>query len=228
MRKLFCLLACFIVSAVSLLAKDVKISVVPENAKIYVDGNYVGDGIVTVKVQGDFLNLKFECPGYVTIHTKFYKSDKRKAISYTMRKDTYGDSSYQSDLANNYFTVTVNKDYYSVDEDGNRDISTAWKLIHQILLNYFDEIQTSDKSSGFVQTPWVYKSFPEAEVQVRTRVTVSESNNDGDLAYRIKVQNETAGLYDSHKDEFFKADDRLLKKFESLIEEFQTRLGEKH
>lgn len=227
MKKILSVLLCSFLAILSLSAKDVKISVVPENAKIYVDGNYVGDGIVTVKVTGDFLNLKFECPGYVTIHTKFYKSDKRKAVSYNMRKDTYGDSSYQSDLANNYFTVTVNKSFYSNDEEGNRDISGAWKMVHQILLNYFDEIQTSDKSSGFVQTPWVYKSFPEAEVQVRTRVTVTESDNDGDLAYRIKIQNETAGLYDSHKDEFFKPDDRLLKKFESLIEEFQTRLGEK-
>lgn len=228
MKRIISLLLCFFLTLLSLSAKDVKISVVPENAKIYVDGNYVGDGIVTVRVTGDFLNIKFECPGYVTIHTKFYKSDKRKAISYNMRKDTYGDSSYQSDLANNYFSVTVGKAYYQTDQDGNRDVSTAWKLIHQILLNYFDEIQTSDKSSGFIQTPWVYKSFPEAEVQVRTRVTITESNNDGDLAYRIKVQNETASLYDSHKDEFFKPDDRLLKKFESLIEEFQTRLGEKH
>lgn len=228
MKKLLTLLVCVFLVQLCLSGKDVKISVVPENAKIYVDGNYVGDGIVTVKVQGDFLNLKFECPGYITIHTKFYKSDKRKAISYTMRKDTYGDSSYQSDLANNFFTVAVGKSYYTVDIEGKRDVTIAWKLIHQILLNYFDEIQTSDKSSGFVQTPWVYKSFPEAEVQVRTRVTVTESSNDGDLAYRIKIQNETAGLYDSHKDEFFKPDDRLLKKFESLIEEFQTRLGEKH
>lgn len=227
MKKLLLLISLLFVGFVAS-AKDVKISVVPEDAKIYVDGNYVGDGIVTVKVTGDFLNIKFECPGYKTIHTKFYKSDKRNAISYTMRKDTYGDNSYQSDLANNYFTVTVNKAYYTVDENGERDITAAWKLIHQILMNYFDEIQTSDKASGFVQTPWVYKSFPEAEVQVRTRATVSESNNDGDLAYRVKIQNETAGLYDSHKDEFFKPDDRLLKKFESLVEEFQTRLGEKH
>lgn len=32
-------------------AKDVKISVTPSTAKIYIDGNYVGDGIVTATVK---------------------------------------------------------------------------------------------------------------------------------------------------------------------------------
>jgi len=228
MKKFYSLIFCAILAISTLNAKDVKISVVPEDAKIFVDGNYVGDGIITTTVKGDFINLKLEAPGYVTIHTKFYKSDKRKAVSYTLRKDTFYEASEQSDLANNYFTITVNKEFYTTNEDGSRDDSKAWKMVHQILLNYFDEIQSSDLASGFVQTPWVYKAFPEADVQARVRVTVSEGNIGGALSYKIKIASETAGLNATHKDENFKANDRLLKKYESLIEEFQTRLGEKN
>lgn len=209
-----------------LYAKKIKIAAVPEDAKIFVDGNYIGDGTVTVAVRGDFISLKIESPGYVTIHSKFYKTDPRSAVSFNLRKDTFYESSTQNDNANNFFMVTINKKLYSTNEDGTKNSSTAWKMAHQIILNYFEEIQTSDSASGFIQTPWVYKTFPEAEIQVRCRVTVSESNLGGDLTYKVKVSSETAGLNAPHRDERFKPTERILKKYETLIEEFQTRLGE--
>jgi hypothetical protein len=210
-------------------AKKIKISVVPENAKIYVDGNYIGDGNVTSIVTGDFISLKFECPGYVTINTKFYRKDKRNAISYTMTEDTFYASSSESDIVNNYFTVIVDPKYYSINDDGTKDVTLAWKMIHQILLNYFDEIQNSDPLSGFIQTPWVYQLFPESQVQIRTRVMISEGGGSvSDLVYRIKIYSEKGSIMAAHRDEYFKSCDRLLKKYESLIQEFQARLGKQN
>ena len=228
MKKLLLLVAflAFFFSAEA--ARKVKISVIPESAKIYVDGNYIGDGNVTASVTGDFISLKFECPGYVTINTKFYKKDKRNAISYTMTEDTFYASSSESDVVNNFFTVIVDPKYYTINEDGTKDVTLAWKMIHQILLNYFDEIQSSDPLSGFIQTPWVYQLFPEAQVQIRTRVMVSEGGSMNDLVYRIKIYSEKGAIMAAHRDEYFKTCDRLLKKYDSLIQEFQARLGKQN
>ena len=49
MKKVF--LACVLTMiALCAYAREVKISVTPSNAKIFVDGNYVADGVTTVNV----------------------------------------------------------------------------------------------------------------------------------------------------------------------------------
>ena len=171
--KLFLVLSSLACS-LTITARNIKISVTPGDAKIYIDGNYVGDGVVTASVRNSesFVSVKCEKPGYITLETKIYSKDKRSAVSFTLRRDQFFDESEPSGLVNKYFTVTVSKSLYSETPDGKRNTDLAWKEIHHILLNYFDEIQTTDMASGFIQTPWKYKTFPEAERQVRTRVSV--------------------------------------------------------
>lgn len=211
----------------SLSAREVKVSVTPSDAKIYVDGNYYADGVATVNVskKSEFVVIKLESPGYVTMETKIYASDKRKAISYTLRRDGFFDVSVASGLVNKYFNVKVSKDLYHIDENGNMDLSLAWKMIHQVILNYFDEIQTTDVASGFVQTPWRYATFPEAEKQVRTRVSVKQNSFGDELSFQIKVSSEAGSMYASRRDESFQEIDRILKELEPIISEFQSRLG---
>ena len=211
----------------SLSAREVKVSVTPSDAKIYVDGNYYADGVATVNVskKSEFVVIKMESPGYVTMETKIYASDKRKAISYTLRRDGFFDVSVASGLVNKYFNVKVSKDLYTIDENGKMDLSLAWKMIHQVILNYFDEIQTTDVASGFVQTPWRYVTFPEAEKQVRTRVSVKQNAFGDELSFQIKVSSEAGSMYASRRDESFHEIERILKELEPIISEFQTRLG---
>ena len=208
-------------------AREVKVSVTPSDAKIYVDGNYYADGVATINVskKSEFVVIKMESPGYVTMETKIYASDKRKAISYTLRRDGFFDVSVASGLVNKYFNVKVSKDLYTIDENGKMDLSHAWKMIHQVILNYFDEIQTTDVASGFVQTPWRYATFPEAEKQVRTRVSVKQNAFGDELSFQIKVSSEAGSMYASRRDESFQEIDRILKELEPIISEFQTRLG---
>ncbi len=228
MKKLLFLTIALICSInLSLSAREVKVSVTPSDAKIYVDGNYYADGVATVNVskKSEFVVIKLESPGYVTMETKIYASDKRKAISYTLRRDGFFDVSVASGLVNKYFNVKVSKDLYKIDENGNMDLSLAWKMIHQVILNYFDEIQTTDVASGFVQTPWRYETFPEAEKQVRTRVSVKQNSFGDELSFQIKVSSEAGSMYASRRDESFQEIDRILKELEPIISEFQTRLG---
>lgn len=227
MMKRILLLCISILPLLMIEARDVKVTVTPSTAKIYVDGNYVGDGVITanVKKKDGFIVIKSEQEGYITLETKIYYSDKRKAVSYTLRRDAFYDVTVASGLVNKYFTVKVSKDLYTVDENGKRNSELAWKMIHQVILNYFDEIQTTDVASGFIQTPWQYKSFSEIEKTIRTRISVKESNLGGDLTFQIKVSSEAAPLIGMNQEESYREINRVVKEFEPIISEFQARLG---
>ena len=218
----------FLVFAISnsIAAKEVKITVTPSDARIFIDGNYAADGVTTatIKKKEGFIVVKFEKEGYITLETKIFYTDNRSAVSFTMRRDAFLDITVASGLVNKYFTVKIDPSLIKV-ENGKRNSELAWKMIHQIILNYFEEIQTTDMASGFIQTPWLYKSFPAVERQVRTRVSVKESNLGGDLTFQIKVSSEVAPIFASQKDESFVEMNRILKELEPLISEFQARLG---
>lgn len=226
MKKTLLSIMIFAVS-LAVTAKEVKIAVTPSDAKIYIDGNYSATGVTTanMKKKEKFIVIKCEKEGYVTLETKIFYTDKRDAVSFTLRKDAFFDVSIASGLVNKYFTVRISKSLYTEDAQGKRNTELAWKMIHQIILNYFDEIQTTDIASGFIQTPWLYKTFPEADKQIRTRVSVKESNLGGDLTFQIKISSEVAPIFASQIDESFQSIDRIVKALEPMISEFQARLG---
>ena len=209
--------------------RTLKIYVVPSDAQISVDGNYIGDGLVEVTLdKTDFIAIKLEKDGYLTQENKFYKSDKRRAVSYIMRPDKFWQASVPSGLVNKFFSVSVSPDFYTRDKNGKIDAERAWKLIHQILLNYFDEMQTTDLSSGFIQTPWEYERFSESRQAVRTRVTVKQSGiAENELVFQIKISSEEAPLVGMSNESSYREVVRILKKFEPLISEFQSRLSKK-
>ena len=96
-----------------------------------------------------------------------------------LKRDTFYDNSTISGNANKFFSQEISDKFMKNAKDEKEASILVWKMIHQIILNYFDEIENSDQLSGFIQTPWMYKSFGEANLQVRTRVTVKESNIGG-------------------------------------------------
>ncbi len=196
-------------------AKNKKIITQPADAKIYVDGSYVADGNYFLKFgsRDDLFVVKVEAPGYVTKVVKVFKTDTRNAITVALRNDDSLEGSVASNLANKYFTINVRD---GVNED------QAWKLLSQVMLNYFDEMQTSDKSSGYMNTTWVTETFPMAEIKVRTRVQIKQAISEG-LAYQIRITSEFAPLHAG--EQAYKPWSRVLKKYESLINEMQTRIG---
>lgn len=226
MKKNLLLLAFCFISTISF-SKDVKITVSPTDAKIYIDGNYVADGvtIASLKRKDGFIVVKFVKEGYVTLETKIFSADKRLAVAFTMRRDAFFDSSISSGNANKFFTQEISSDYIKKAGEAKEASVLVWKTLHQIILNYFEEIETSDQLSGFIQTPWAYKTFADAGIQIRTRVTIKESNIGGALTYKIKVSSEIAPVNSSHRDEYFQESLRILKDYEPMISEFQARLG---
>lgn len=210
-------------------SKDIKIVVYPAEATIKVNGSYYGTGTADIKIQkGDFVSIECSYPGYENVNTRIYANDNRKTVEIKLKEDKLLKQTLESSTANKFFTVTVNKSLYSDDPTtGKRNSENAWKLAHNVLLKYFDEIMVSDITSGFIQTPWLYKNYVEANKTIRCRVTIKESNIGGDLTFQIKLSSEIASIQSSNREEAFIETNRIIKEFDSLIEEFQSRLGQK-
>lgn len=227
MKNLFLVLLFSAISA-SCYAEDkiVKITVIPQEAAIYVNNNLVGYGYAefTKPKKKEVAIIKLELSEYNTIITKFYGTDKRNAISYTLQQDGFHRSSAASGIVNKYFTIDIDPQYYSIEDNGKIDVSKAWKRLHQILLNYFNEIATTDFDGGYVQTVWQYKQFNLSEKQIRNRVTIRDISTPSKVAFQIKIDSEVASAYAAKHGEF-EAIDRIPKDFEGIIQELQTRIG---
>lgn len=206
--------------------KMINISAEPNEAAIYVNNTFVanGSGEFVRPKSGKMAVIRIECNGYKTINTKFYGDDKRSAISFTLQQDGYYRMSAYSGIVNKFFTVDIDPRYYTISDDGKVDVKEAWKLLHQILLNYFDEIAMTDIYGGYVQTPWQYKTFQMSEMQMRNRVTIRDISTPDRVAFQIKISSEVAAAAAAMHGEYEEVD-RIAKEYEPLIEELQTRIG---
>lgn len=220
-------LACFTLSAFpARKAKIIKITVQPKEAAIYVNNTLMGYGYAEFnrpKKKNEVAIIRCECNEYTTINTKFYGADERNSLSFALQQDGFYRGSATSGLVNKYITITLDPKYYKIEGD-NVNVEAAWKLLHQILLNYFEEIETTDIYGGFLQTPWKYKTFNLSEKQLRTRVTVRDITTPDRVAFQIKISSEVAGAMAARHGEFTEID-RLPKELEPMVQELQTRIG---
>ena len=208
-------------------AKTIKINVQPKEAAIYVNNDLVGYGygeFPRPQKKNHVAIIRVECNEYTTANSKFYGGDERNSLSFNLMQDGFYRGSAASGLVNKFITITLDPQYYTIDEDGKVNSEAAWKLLHQILLNYFPEIETTDIHGGYLQTPWKYKSFNMSEKQLRNRVTVRDVTTPDRVAFQIKISSEVAGAMQARHGEFDEVD-RLPKELEPMVEELQTRIG---
>ena len=217
--------ASMIFTACGVVPKTIKITTDQDDAKIYVDNNYVATGTYKAKINHDegHIRVRIEKEGYVTRRFKIREDDSRNAIDITLDVDESWNQSVATDMANKFFTVPVSKAY--IDHAGSEAEAAklVWKTLHQILMNYIEEIEESNQMGGYIQSAWVVKEFPGADVKVRTRVIIKETNAGGDLTYRIKLCSEIAP-YNGTVDQYVEWP-RVLKVYEPMISEFQARIG---
>lgn len=228
MRNIILLVSMLLLFVANMEAKKpsmVKITVEPKEAAIYINGTFTGYGYAEFArpKKNDVAIIRLECGEYQSVQTKFYGGDKRNSIAYTLQQDGFYRASAASGIVNKFFTIDIDSIYYNVEEK-TVDVSAAWKLLHQILLNYFQEIATTDIYGGYMQTPWQYKEFSLSEKQIRNRVTIRDISTPERVAFQIKIESEVAGSNAARHGEFTKVD-RIPKELEPMIEELQTRIG---
>ena len=233
MKNLFLLLI-FLLGGLNLAngakSKTFKVMAQPKEASIFVNNQFVGYGFAEFnrpKKKTDVIAIRIECEGYKPLETKIYADDVRSSVSYTLQDDGFYRATATSGLVNKFMTVTLDNSLYTIDEQGTINVAKAWKLLHQILLNYFEEIAATDYSGGYLQTPWHYKTFQLSDKQMRTRVTVRDISTPTQVAFQIKVSSEVASAMAARHGEFTNVD-RIMKELEPMLQELQTRLGKMH
>jgi hypothetical protein len=202
--------------------KTVLVSASEQDAIIYADGKQVGTGSaeVVVPAYGQVF-VQAKKAGFITAEVTFYnysgKEAPPKTYQFTLEKDDAFEGSIKNDYANTDFEQEINSKFSDIQ---------AWKLISEIVTSYFDNIEMADKETGYLKTNWQSKSFKKCTV--RTRVIVKQSSSSP-LKYKIKIISEISDSPNSSvkDDDKFKEWDRILKKYDGLITEFQTRLGGK-
>jgi hypothetical protein len=215
-RSIFGLILCFFILSCKTIYN---ISTSESDAKIFVNGKSIGTGSAEIIVRKhDVAVVKAEKTGYFTQETTLsYIGSKIRNQYITMSKDDAYDASVKNDYANKDFEQEVSN---KIKED------EAWKIISQIVTSYFDNIEMADKATGYLKTSWQSRSFTQSTV--RSRIIVKQSGTDP-LKYKLKIISEIADKPDQSvkDDEKFKEWDRVLKKYDGLITEFQTRLSAK-
>lgn len=201
-------------------AKKVTINVIPETAKIYVDGQMVGTGSYQVQFKKgtDFFVIKVEDAGYITRTYRLLKSNPMNTVLYTLPEDeAYSASSGGEDgvdLANRWFDVTCRK---GLTED------RIWKRLMSVTTNYFDNVEVRDKTAGWIKTSWRLTKFKFQTVRTRMEVRMTFTDDDV-VSYRVRISVQKKDN-DCRGENCYKNYDRMLRTFEPLIQELQTSVG---
>jgi hypothetical protein len=195
-----------------------RVTVVPATADIMVDGRRVASGEYAVTVrEEDCVQVLVTAPSFipdkrVLCHRRNTAPPPAELPIRLEADDSWG-LTYQSDQANKDFTIEVG---------AKRDPDDAWKTLSQVVTTYFDVLETTDKSTGYMRTGWNIRRTPRWTYRTRLIVKLADSSP---LKYTVKVVSEQAyGDVKIQDDEQFQPRDRILLQYKDLINEVQTRL----
>src|ERR1035437_5424455 len=200
----------------------VLVSASEPDAQIVVDGQNLGTGTLKVKVPKDVcVNVKIQKVGFLK-YEQIYCNKKGSTPQPTkqyfdMKKDDALEASIKTDQANVDFAVTVND---------KLSITDAWKPTTQIVTDYFDAIEVSDKETSYLRTAWSIQSFQQNTIRIRLIIKLGSSNP---LTFKVKLVSEFSGASGTSvkADEQFREWDRVLRKYQNIISDFSTRLASK-
>lgn len=216
--KLFFFLAAIMMSTQVMAAKKtITISASQSDADIFVDGQFMGNGQVDIVVlKNSCVTVNVQKVGYlvevVTFCNKKSSPTPPKTHYVKMTRDDAYDASIQTDIAN-----------VDIRLKAVQDEQQTWKRISQIVMSYFDVIEVTDRETGYLRTSWIVQSFNQNTVRTRVIVKLGSTNP---LVYKVKLVSESSGRPGTSvkSDELFKEWDRVLRKYQGVIDELQNRL----
>ncbi len=195
-------------------SEKVEVSCSEQDAQIFVDGILVGNGNTKITVRkGECVNMKITKVGFITVEKNYCnkKGDSFPEKDFIkMEVDEAYTSSISTRVANVDITLKVN----AVNDD-------SWKMLNSVILSYFDVIELTDKSTSYLRTAWAIQVFN--SVTVRTRFIVKSDAN----GFKVKLVSEISNpnVKKEHKtDESFQEWERVLRKYENLITDLQSRV----
>lgn len=193
-----------------------KLSVSEPDAVIYVDGKPSGSSAEIRIEKNSCVTVKIVKTGFLTENLSF--CDKKnsatipRSLFVELKRDDSFDASLKTDFANNDIDVNTTKEELD-----------AWRLLNQIITSKFDIIEITDKETGYMRTSWAVQTFKSNTVRTRMIVKLGSVSP---LYYKVKLVSEQSGEPGTSPkaDEKFQEWDRVLRKYESVISELQSRL----
>lgn len=201
--------------------KKIIVKTIPENATISVDGSVVGEGTYTLKFDkgNEFYVVTISAPGYITKKYRVLKSNPNKSVLFKLPEDEAMKASFGSEdgssLANSWMDITCRK---GLTED------VIWKRLMNVCTQYFDNIAVRDKGAGWIKTNWKITKFPNQIVRTRLEVRMSFTDENV-VSYRARITSNIKDIDDCPDDRCYKVWDRVLTKFEPMLQELQTTVG---
>jgi len=198
--------------------KKVLVSCSETDAAIYSNGIKVGTGQAEIIILSNAcVTININKVGFLeveeTICNKkgFPKPPKTKYFE--MLPDPAYDASVQTDMANIDIEVELNPDRENIE---------SWKILNQVVTNYFDVIEISDRETGYLRTSWNMQNFTNAAVRTRLIIKIGSLEP---LSYKVKLVSEIGDSGISVKsDHKFAEWDRVLRTYETVIDQIVSRL----
>lgn len=191
----------------------------PEDVTIKINGRYVAKGEYNVKiVKGDCVEVTMEKDGSVAVQKKYCNQDNAPLLPVIDHIDLLADETFAvsspSEFVNINNVVEINQALKDVD---------AWKAMSQVVMNYFDVIEVTDKVTGYLRTAWAVKTFPNNTIRTRIIIKVADSST---LKYVVKLCSEYSGKSGSNAndDSLYSEWHRVLEMYKNVITDIQARL----
>lgn len=194
-----------------------------KDAEIFVNNKSYGIGqdvICNVKDR-ECVTVRVEKQGFLSNESKYCYDgmtfNNPQLVTISLKEDDSFMSSIQSDFANKDFEQQVSSKLTPEE---------SWKIVSQVVTSYFDNLEMADQLTGYMKTSWQVKTF--SNKTIRTRIIVKQSGIEP-LKYKIKIVSEYSDNPNESvkNDDRFKEWDRILRTYNELINEFQSRLGGK-
>ena len=220
MKKLILILSLLFTTGTysQLLSGGSTINTNSDSHNIFISGQLVGQGSVAgIKIpKYECITVQVSGTGYITEVKKFCRQKgmpKMQKTEYiTLARDESFDATFSTDLANN--DIVVNPRGTNLDE--------VWVNAVRLVIENFDALEVNDNDVNYLRTSWVVDTFD--EFTIRTRLIARVSDEDP-IEVRFKIVSERArGQVSPRDDERFRAWQRIMRKYEGLIEEIQSRL----
>lgn len=182
---------------------------------MFIDGSQVTSPAKIKIDKRATVNVRVEKVGFVT-EVRNYDNNGINVIPKTDFIQLSKDEAYE----NSFITNLANQD---IDIKPSRTADESWILLNRIVTGSFDVIAIMDKATGYMATAWSAKAFNSGVV--RTRLIVKTSNTNP-LEYKAKLVSEIAPPGTSvNADESFRRWDRVLRTYENVIPDLQSRLS---
>lgn len=217
MSKKLTILVMFFALPLMMFAKKVEISASPADAEIWLNGKKVGIGAIEIDIKkNDCVNIQIVREGYLTLIKEYCNQKGMPKIPNTDHLQLKNDESYEASSKSDIANVDV------VLKPKKGDVSDNWKSAIRSITDYFDALEVSDSDVKYLRSAWVVDNF--AGYVVRTRV-IFRLTNESPQEFKLKIVTERASSNASSKhDERFDEWDRVLKKYNTLLEEVSSKI----